>query len=61
MSVTTQTPQGLAGLKTSPTEALNTAKIAARGLDFYYGDNKDYVGDLEDNLWSFGLGLGYQR
>ena len=39
MSVTTQTPQGLAGLKTSHTEALNTAKIAARGLDFYYGDN----------------------
>ncbi len=48
MSVTTQTPQGLAGLKTSPTEALNTAKIAARGLDFYYGDNKALKGiDLD--------------
>jgi hypothetical protein len=26
----------------------------------YYGDDKDYVGDLEDQLWFFGLGLGYQ-
>lgn len=32
-----------------------------RSTRIYYGDNKDYVGDLEDQLWSFGLGLGYQR
>ncbi len=44
MSVTTHPSQGLAGLKTSPTEDLNTAKIAVRGLDFYYGDNKALKG-----------------
>jgi hypothetical protein len=26
----------------------------------YYGDDKDYVGDLEDQHWIFGLMLGYQ-
>ena len=32
-----------------------------RVTKIYYGDAKDYVGDLEDQLWMFGLGIGYQR
>jgi hypothetical protein len=32
-----------------------------RATSIYYGDNKDYVGDLEDQHWVFGLMLGYQR
>jgi len=34
---------------------------AHRVTKVYYGNQKDYVGDLEDQLWFFGLGLGYQR
>jgi hypothetical protein len=33
---------------------------AHRVTKVYYGNEKDYVGDLEDQLWFFGLGLGYQ-
>lgn len=32
-----------------------------RSTRVYYGDDKDYVGQLNDSLWSFGLGFGYQR
>ena len=31
-----------------------------RATRIYYGDNKDYVGQLNDTLLSFGLGIGYQ-
>ena len=33
---------------------------AHRVTKIYFGDSKDYVGDLEDQQWFFGLGLGYQ-
>jgi len=33
---------------------------AHRVSKIYYGDNKDYVGDIEDQQWFFGLGLGYE-
>ncbi len=38
-----------------------TAGRAHRVSKVYYGDNKDYVGDLEDKMWMFGIGIGYQR
>jgi hypothetical protein len=31
-----------------------------RGTKMYYGENKDYVGNLGDQLWFFGLSAGFQ-